>query len=263
MTELLFRFGIIALLAVPAYLMLAYLFRRIRRGIQEKPGVGWYFKTAVFALFALAWLLVLLVALYVFATWAYTSSRNYDGYCTWRYKHGGGLPIGKVPVEQDGIIQSCTYSWHDEKYLKSLYGRRFTTEERLDIAINYYLCDQISADYKEIREAEGVGWTDLRERFTLIPYGSKSEFLQENPDCCELTPYTSPQNRYGGEELWFHDEYPRRGNERANGMGDGVFDFKHKIRYMDQEGFRKEIESTIAFILVSNCGVPRDRRYHH
>jgi len=226
-------FGIIVLLAVPSYLMSTYLFRRIRRGIREKPGGIWYFNTAVFSLFALALFFVLLLALYGVGYWAYTSIRNYYGY--------------------------CTYPSYAKRELR---GHRFTTEERLDIAINYYLGDQRN-DYREIRAVEGMkeaSLDDVEKYFTLIPYGSKDEFLRENPDCCELIPYSSHQNMFIPIVI-FGDH--GRGDERASGRGDGKFSLKYKIRYMDGEGNRKETmifplpaRDLNKYIRVDNCGNP-------
>jgi len=244
-------FGIIILLAVPAYLMLAYLFRRIRRGIREKPGMVWYFNTTVFSLFALTLFFVLLVVLSVVGYWGYTSIRNYHGYCIYLPPSGVGMPPREI---RDEVTQSCYISSVKEEKVR---GHRFTTEERLDIAIDHYLCNQTSMDYQEIEKAEQMeSPDDARERFTLIPYDSKGEFLRENPGCCKLTTYPARQNIFGYEILFF--EEPSSGNERASGMGDGMFVFKHKVRYMDQGGIRKEAEATKIYIGVNNCGYPRD-----
>ncbi|MDR1662566.1 MAG: hypothetical protein LBR95_09130 [Azoarcus sp.] len=159
--------------------------------------------------------LLSLPALYGLAEKTYQSIRNYYEYCTW------------------------------EK--GDLRGRRFTTQERLDIAINDYLENQISMDYNEIKKAERI-WDDAKKRFTLIPYGGKDEFLRVNPGCCQLTWHRSEGYEF---EFW----------ARAEGIGNGMFDFKHKVRYMDQEGSRKEIETTNTYTRVSNCGHPRSKFY--
>jgi hypothetical protein len=223
-TLFLIGFGIIAVSVVPTCLALIRLFRRIRQGIQGKPKVGWYFKTAVFALFILPSLLVLLASIYAVASMGYTSIRNYYGYCTWK---------------------------------KPLRDRRFTTEERLDIAINYYLGAQENRDYEEIGKAEGMeGQISIpfphetaKQRFTLIPYTGKDEFLRENPDCCQRTWGLAEGEQFG---TW----------ERVDGAGDGMFNFRHKVRYLDQQGVRKEIETTNTFIMVNNCGDSRGKFYY-
>ena len=152
------------------------------------------------------------------------------------------------------VTQSC-YLLHVKE--EEVRDRRFTAEERLDIAIDHYLCNQIPIDYRVIEEAEQIGSSgDAREWFTLIPYDSKDEFLRENPDCCKLTPYSAQQNIFGYDLLIF--EEPSTGNERASGMGDGMFVFKHKVRYMSQGGIRKKIETTKPYIMVNNCGYPWD-----
>jgi hypothetical protein len=167
----------------------------------------------LFKLFLSILVLLLLLALYGLAEQTYKNIRNYYGYCTtWRK----GDP----------------------------QGRRFTTEERLDIAINDYLGNQINMDYQEIGKAEGMGWGNAQKQFTLIPYGGKDEFLRVNPGCCQLTWYGSEGYVFG---FW----------ERASGIGDGMFDFKHKVRYVDQEGSRKEIETANTYIEVNNCGHPK------
>ena len=156
---------------------------------------------------------------------------------------------------RDGIIQSCDLPDRD----KEMLGRRFTTEERLDIAINYYLCRQESMDYIEIEGAEKMRsypWDYVEKHFSLIKYGSKEEFRRENLDCCKLIPYPSEQNRYGSRPLF---GTPDPGNERANGMGNGMFNFKHKVRYMDEKGTRKEITTSHTVMMVGNCGYPNER----
>jgi len=160
---------------------------------------------------------------------------NCAGYCTWDGK------LGRVPHKvQDGVIQTCIYPEQVQHW------RRLTTEERRDIAINYYLCDREElVAYNKIREVEKLGSTDdVKKLFTLIPYGSKEEFLRENPDCCELLWGSVGKYDFG---FW----------GRAKGIGNGAFNFRHKIRYMDREGIRKEVERTNLFIMVDNCGSPR------
>lgn len=145
----------------------------------------------------------------------YSNIRTYQGYCTW-----------------------------DEERM----GKRFTTEERLDIAINYYLKNQNFIDFSEIEIIENNNrrrrnfFEDLENRFTLIPYGNKEEFLKENPECCELTTW---DEQFG---FW----------ERADGIGDGMFIFQHKIRYIDKKtGIHKEIMSKDTNYQVNNCGYAR------
>jgi hypothetical protein len=107
-------------------------------------------------------------------------------------------------------------------------------------------------DYEEIQkaeQAESLSSEDLEKRFTLIRYGNREEFLQENPDRRGLTWGLQEGDWFG---FW----------ERADGAGDGMFNFKHKVRYTDQEGSRKEIETTNTHIMVNNCGQPRNRFYY-
>jgi hypothetical protein len=135
---------------------------------------------------------------------------------------------------------------------KDLRGCRFSTEERLVIAITHYLKNQIGMDCSEIQkveQAESLSSKDLEKRFTVIPYGSQDEFFQENPECCERTWGLVEGDQFG---FW----------ERADGAGDGMFKFKHKVRYTDQDGSRKEIETTNTYIMVYNCGEARDRFYY-
>ncbi|QTF10576.1 hypothetical protein HC231_23610 [Brenneria izadpanahii] len=142
---------------------------------------------------------------------AYTDTRNYLGYCT-----------------------------RDNQQM----GKRYTTQERLDIAIANYLKNQTTDDDMEIRKAERIidNPDKTEQRFTLIHYNNKAEFLKENPTCCKRT--------WGLEEggkSWFW--------VRTNGAGDGMFDFQHKIRYIDRTtGVRKEIISQNTYYLVNNCG---------
>ena len=169
-------------------------------------------------------LLILLLVLICLGEWSYISIRNYYGY--------------------------CTYSSSKNKDFR---GRRFTTEERRDIAINHYLRNQISMDHREIERAELLSSVkDQEKRFTLIPYADKDEFLQANPGCCKRS--------WGMEGVLEGDRFWRQ--ERAEGYGDGMFNFRHKVRYMSQEGVRKEIETTNTYIIVFNCGVAKNRFYH-
>ncbi|MFE8101186.1 hypothetical protein RBA71_06745 [Brenneria goodwinii] len=145
----------------------------------------------------------------------YSNIRTYQGYCTW-----------------------------DEERM----GKRFTTQERLDIAINSYLQDQALLSVMEIDLAENKTkrskgfFTNIEKRFTLIPYNNKEEFIKENPNCCERT--------WGlaGFGFW----------ERIDGIGDGMFIFQHKIRYIDKETEDyREILSKQTYYQVNNCGYAR------
>ncbi|MFE8046229.1 hypothetical protein RBA63_11345 [Brenneria goodwinii] len=141
----------------------------------------------------------------------YTSTRNYLGYCTW-----------------------------DNQRM----GKRYTTQERLDIAIAKYLQYQTTKDYLEIGKSEHIiGSSDeLEQHFTLIHYSNKEEFLKENPECCERTWGLLEGDQFG---FW----------ERTDGAGDGMFDFRHKIRYIDKKnGTYKEIFSKKTYYEVNNCG---------
>ena len=168
-------------------------------------------------------LLIMLWILIGLGERSYAKIRNYYGYCT-------------RPLSTNEDIR----------------GHRFTTEERLDIAINHYLRDPTNMDYYEIRMAEqmeSLSWRDLQKRFTLIPHGDKEEFLRANPDCCNRSwGVTGEYEQFG---FW----------ERTRGAGDGMFNFKHKVRNMDQEGARKEIESTSTYMMVHNCGYVNYRVY--
>jgi len=219
---------------------LVCLLRRIRR---EKVGARGKITTAVLSVVAIVLALLLLLILSELAKTVYTYTRNYYGYCT-RKTDGRYL---KVPVERDGIIQSCTIS----PLAKDLRGRRFTTEERLDLAINHYLCSLQYWDYNAIGAAEGMrsAWDDdIDKQFTLLYYDSKDEFLRENPDCCQLTWRSSE-----GDEFPVWETGVDVGNGLVNGIGNGMFKFNHKVRYLDRQGTRKEIDST-GYIRVNNCG---------
>ena len=110
---------------------------------------------------------------------------------------------------------------------------------------------------------------DVMKLFILIPYASKDEFLRENPGCCQLTPYRSRQNIFGYDPEFISFNFPgnsptiRPGDERASGKGNGMFNFRRKVRYLDQQGVRKEIEITETYIGVDNCGNPWSHRYYY
>jgi len=220
---------------VVVWLVLTCLLWRLSRGIRRKLG-RWGFVIST----------VLLILLFPVLLLFLMFTLNYCGYCTWK-TDGRYL---RVPVERDGIIQSCAAS---PLAGKDLRGRRFTTEERLGIAINNYLCSQLYEGYNPIAMAEGMKGAssdDVKKRFTLIPYSSKEEFLRENPDCCQLTWRGSEGYSF---PVW--DTGTFTGDGRVSGVGNGMFEFKYKVRYLDQQGTRKEIERT-SYIRVNNCGNP-------
>ena len=170
---------------------------------------------------------------------AYVSVGNYFGYCTRKSL--------KRVITDTGI-----------RY-KDFRGYRYTTEEWLDIAINSYLSVQ-EMDYAEIWKAEQLeerklkkDWEfdipkDMEKRFTLIAYIDKDEFLRANPGCCKLSWGVAGGDRFGFLE-------------RADDCGDGMFNFKHKVRYLDQQGTRKDVDSTNTYVTVGNCGYAGLRVY--
>ncbi|MDX5629420.1 MULTISPECIES: hypothetical protein [unclassified Brenneria] len=180
--------------------------------ISQKPKI----KVSSVIKFILKILLLMFITLVIVAIieMIYTSTRNYLGYCTW-----------------------------DNQRM----GKRYTTQERLDIAIAKYLQYQTTGDYFEIGKSERIiGSSDeLEQHFTLIHYRNKEEFIKENPTCCERT--------------WGLVEGPVLGFwERTDGIGDGMFDFRHKIRYIDNKtGTHKYIISKYSYYQVNNCGYAR------
>jgi len=219
--------------------------------VKIKGGLIPFLKAKLTHLVVLLLTLLLLPVLYVIINWAYISIRNYYGYCTYSPPPGSG----RSPIE---VWDDNTRACHKSPVKDDVLGRRFTTEERLDIAINYYLCNQKNIDYRWIKDAENMreySMDDIKNQFTLIPYGGKSEFIQENPACCDLIPHPSQQDIFGYELLIIRGN-PSSGNERASGMGNGRFAFKHKVRYLDRERNRKEVKTTKTYISVSNCGFP-------
>lgn len=127
-------------------------------------------------------------------------------------------------------------------------GIKLTADERLVIAINHYLRQQTLTDLLEIRRAEGVSVTsdELKKIYTLIPYQSYAEFKRDNPDCCKRTWGGVEGDQFG---FW----------ERSSGVGDGMFQFSHKIRYLDVNGVSKTLISEKTYYTVNNCGHPRPR----
>ncbi|RLM17923.1 hypothetical protein BIY29_18820 [Brenneria alni] len=171
--------------------------------------------------FLLKILLLMFITLVIVAVieFFYTSTRNYLGYCTW-----------------------------DNQRM----GKRYTTQERLDIAIAKYLQYQTTKDYLEIGKSEHIigSSDDLEQHFTLIHYSNKEEFLNENPDCCERT-----WGLVEGDQFRFWD--------RTDGAGDGMFIFRHKIRYIDKKtGMQKNIFSRNTYYDVNNCGYATGHYYY-
>lgn len=72
-------------------------------------------------------------------------------------------------------------------------GKRYTTQERLDISIGNYLQRQTVIGLLDIEfftnnnRRKGEFFEELVKRFILMPYNSKEEFLKENPRCYERT----------------------------------------------------------------------------
>jgi len=133
-------------------------------------------------------------------------------------------------------------------------GKKLSTTERFDLALNDYLLGQASYDLQEVGMAErkdgGIpSIEDVKREFTVIPYASREEFRAANPQCCQLT-WSLPE----GDRIGFW--------EKADDSGDGYFHFKHKIRYADREGTPKEILSKHTYYQVMNCGQTRRQFYY-
>lgn len=126
------------------------------------------------------------------------------------------------------------------------YGERLSIEDRLNLAIEHYLRNQKALDYKEIRRKMGAGFS---EETKLIPYASKDEFLEINAECCELTKGLSDGDWLG---FW----------ERADGLGDGMFVFSHKVRYTSEVRSDETIMSEKSYYMVDNCGNAKFKFYH-
>ncbi|MHA6833212.1 hypothetical protein [Ralstonia pseudosolanacearum] len=128
---------------------------------------------------------------------------------------------------------------------------KLTADERLNIAINHYLHQQRLTDLLEVGRMEraSVGAKELGKIYTLIPYRSHAEFKRENSDCCKRT-----WGEVEGDQFDFW--------ERSEGVGDGMFEFRHKIRYLDENGVAKVMISGRTYYMVSNCGYQRPRFYY-
>ncbi len=125
-------------------------------------------------------------------------------------------------------------------------GSNLTKKQRLDIAIERYLHEQYH-DYHSIRyveQREVLPKIKFEKYFRIIPYKNKEEFLKINPECCELEWYHT-------EKFWFGFW------ERAEGSGNGIFNFKHKIRYQLPDGSVRMIDSKNMYYQVNNCGEPQ------
>lgn len=164
----------------------------------------------------LACLLVILLALAAlgFAMKYRQDIRNQQGYCTWK-------------EEKKGLI--------------------IARDQRLDLAINAYMSDQTSIDYREIELIENNGKRDtayrkyLTDHFSLIRYNSKAEFMKENQQCCAVVEVDIPAP---SGDFWDWSSNP----------GTSVFEIKHKIRYTDQNGNLKETPSSHTYFAIDNCG---------
>lgn len=126
----------------------------------------------------------------------------------------------------------------------SVDGGKLTDQRRLDSAIDHYLLNQKNIDYLEIADVERPDrppLDDVINGFKRVPYESGSEFLKENPACCELTESMPDGQR---SDFW----------DRVAGAGEGQFFFSYKVRYFDGLGRLKEIVADGVFYQVDNCG---------
>jgi len=131
-------------------------------------------------------------------------------------------------------------------------GAKLTTAQRLNFALDDYLFRQEIVDLLEIgafdhRDQPSI--EELRRDFTVVPYSSRDEFLAANPQCCHL--------------IWILAEGMSIGTwEKADNSGDGFFDFKHRINYVDRQGTRRQITSKYTYWQVRNSGEAQDHFYH-
>jgi hypothetical protein len=134
----------------------------------------------------------------------------------------------------------CT--WKEEKK-----GLIISRDQRLDVAINAYLKDQISIDYREIElignnEKRDPAYREfIKSHFSLIRYSNREEFLKDNPQCCAVVGVDIPAP---SGDFW----------DWASNPGTIVFEVKHKIRYTDQNGNLKQIPSYHTYFAIDNCG---------
>jgi hypothetical protein len=127
-----------------------------------------------------------------------------------------------------------------------LEQRRFYTDrEKIEIAIGMILRGYPPTLIEVVTYPEGrkVDRYFLPER--PVPYRSVDEFLQVNPDCCEVTQREHPKIS-GNVSL---------GN-RLFGITSANVRVRYRVRYLDANG-RMITEIMEPYIAISNCGRPR------
>lgn len=151
------------------------------------------------------------------------------------------------------IVMIAAFSgWKGYSLMMNYYGycsetgHRLSDKQRLDVAVRHYLGNQ-RIDHIEIFQQEGLSSDVGSSIYHLNRYKDVEEFFNVNPDCCEL--------KYGGGNVPVVGFWAR-----SRGVGNGYFNFYHKINYIDsRSGREREIQSKYTHYHVDNCGVPKYR----
>ena len=156
---------------------------------------------------------------------------------------GGVLFILYLEDRQNAMRRQGYCTWIKEKK-----GILLSEEHRLNLAVEAYLGNQESIDYREIELYEGGGKRDrslyrkIKESYSLLPYRDMDDFLYKNNKCCSVVGVDIP---YPSGDLF----------DFLSNVGDSVFEIKHRIIFSDNSGYIREIESDRTYFSVDNCGV--------
>lgn len=124
-------------------------------------------------------------------------------------------------------------------------GRSLTDHEKIEIAIERLLRSYPPTLIQVVTQADGRQADRWFRPGRPIPYRSVEEFLQVNPDCCEVTLKEHP--KIGGSISL--------GN-RLFGITSANVRVRYQVRYLDASG-RIVSEYVEPYVAISGCGRPR------
>lgn len=126
-----------------------------------------------------------------------------------------------------------------------LEQRRYLTDrEKIEIAIKRILRSYPTTLTEGVTYPDGRKATRWFRPERPVPYRSVDEFLQVNPECCEVTQREHP--KIGGSISL--------GN-RLFGITSANVRVRYQVRYLDANG-RMIMQTLEPYIAISNCGRP-------
>lgn len=125
--------------------------------------------------------------------------------------------------------------------------RYIDDKEKLEIAVTYIL--EGYPRVVDIYEQRGNKLIFMDRDFPKNPirYNSITEFLEMNPDCCEVTNYSKGDFEEKGSKISL--------SSRLYGSISSFVRVRHKVRYYDSDGDVITITEE-PYIAITNCGHP-------